>query len=52
MDGLEGNKLSEITQSEKDSYHGFTHVAYKNNAEDCRRWKGKLGVKKLEGGKP
>ena len=41
--------LNEISQAEKDSYHGFTHMwNIRNSTQDHRRREGKLNGKKSE----
>ena len=46
---LEGIMLSEISQSEKDNYHDFTHMwNIRNSAKDHRGREGKLNGKSSE----
>ena len=50
---LEGIRLSEISQSEKDRYHVFTHMwNLRNFTEDHGGGKGEKIVTNREGGKP
>ena len=50
---LEGILLSEISQSEKDNYHDFTHMwKLRNKTDKHRGTEGKKKDENREGGRP
>ena len=50
---LEGILLSEISQSEKDNYHDFTHMwKLRNKTDEHRGREGKKKDENRDGGRP